>query len=133
MLWDKKIDHFENENQGGAFGVNLNRNFSLVHFLLIHDKVSSMLVNDLQKHDQNGGDFHEKFWLDLFLNFDQESGKYLSYVLILCIVFSSFELDQNSVKQIWLWLLKVLEDQWPLSNVVLWDLIIGLNGDKEVA
>ena len=47
MLRNKQIDHFENKNKSGAFGVYLYRNFSFVHFLFIKDKVSSMLINYL--------------------------------------------------------------------------------------
>lgn len=129
VFWDEKIDHFQNENQCVAFWVDLHRDFSLVHFLLVHDEVSSMLVNDLQKHDYNGSDFHEEFWLNMLLYFCKEPCKDLCNVLIFCVIFSLLKLGKNSVEQIRLWLLKVLEHNRPVSNVVLWDFLISFNGD----
>lgn len=98
VFWDEKIDHFQNENKCGAFWVNLHRDFSLVHFLFVHDEVSSMLVDDLQKHDHYGSDFHKEFWLNVLLYFCYEPCKDLCNVLVLGVIFSFLKLSENSVK-----------------------------------
>lgn len=116
MLGYKKIHHFKNEHQSGRACVGLLGDFFLVNFLFVIKEVFSVLLDDLQKHDENSTWFFKELQWDIFLYLQQVLCKDINNTEVFVVNFFCIKKVCYLCEQLWLGVFKVLEQTRPILS-----------------